>query len=217
MASAKVISAQGAEVGQVDLDPAVFEVPLIPSLVHEVAVALMNAQRQGNHETKVRHQVRGGGRKPFRQKGTGNARQGSSREPHMRGGGVVFGPHKRSYRQKVTVAVRRKALCCVLSDRLREEALSVVDKLPVTEAPNAKAFASIVAGLAPNKGRTLFVVGELNRSLVRSARNLPRVEVRMACDVNALDILKARNVVVEQEAVTVLQDRLVVRREGAVA
>jgi large subunit ribosomal protein L4 len=216
MATAKVINIQGGEVEDIDLNPAVFEVEMVPALVHVVAVALMNAARQGNHETKVRKEVRGGGRKPFRQKGTGNARRGSTREPHLRGGGTVFGPHKRSYRQNVPVAVKRKALCCVLTDRLRNDGLRVLDSLAV-DGPKTKAFAQIVAGIAPEGGRTLFVTKDVNDNAVRSARNLQRVDVRTASDLNVLDVLAAKNVVVEKEAVAVLEARLEKRRKAVEA
>ena len=100
------------------------------AMIHDVVVALQNAKRlRATPRQRCASEVSGGGAKPFRQKGTGRARQGSSREPHMRGGGVVFGPHKRSYRQKVTTALRRKALCCALSDRVRGDALCVLDAL----------------------------------------------------------------------------------------
>lgn len=214
MATAKVINTQGKDVGTVELNPAVFEVALNPSLVHDVTVALLNAKRQGNHETKTRKDVRGGGRKPFRQKGTGNARQGSTREPQMRGGGTVFGPHKRSYRSKVPVAFRRKALCCILSDRLRDDALRVVDALKVEEI-KTKPFAELLARVAPGTGRTVIVTKDVNQNALRSARNLPRVAVCTASDLNALDILGARQVVVEQEAIAILEKRLEKRRERA--
>jgi len=212
MATAKVINTQGKEVGTVELNPAVFEAPLIPSLVHDVTVALLNAKRQGNHETKTRKEVRGGGRKPYRQKGTGNARHGSTREPQMRGGGTVFGPHKRSYRNKVPVAFKRKALCCVLSDRLREDALRVVDALAIEEA-KTKPFAAMLDRVAPGTGRTVIVTKEVNKNVLRSAHNLPRVTVCTASDLNALDVLGARRVVVEQDAVSILEKRLEKRRE----
>lgn len=207
MAAAKLFKVDGSDAGSVELSDAVFDVPANPTLIKEVAVALRNAQRQGNAETKVRHQVRGGGSKPYRQKGTGNARHGSTREPQMRGGGVVFGPHKRDYRQKLTAASRRKALCCVLSDRVRSSALCVLDALEC-DVPKTKPFADMLSHLRSNEERTLLVTAEPSRAVVLSARNIPRVAVRTAADVNALDVLEAKRVVMAQDAVAKLEERL---------
>ncbi len=206
-ASVKVFKMDGSETGSVELNESIFGVDLNESLVHDVAVALRNAKRQGNAETKTRREVRGGGAKPFRQKGTGNARQGSSREPHMRGGGVVFGPHKRSYRQRTPATMRRKALCCALSDRVRGESLCVIDALAASE-PKTKPFAELVSKLPQSGKRTLFVTAEPDRNVVLSARNVPRVSVTTAMDVNALDVLEAGRVVVAQDALAKLEERL---------
>ena len=216
MASAKKIDNTGADKGSVELSDSAFGLEMADTLVHEVAVALMAAQRTGNHETKTRKEVRGGGRKPFRQKGTGNARRGSSREPVLRGGGIVFGPHKRSYRQKVPVSFRRKALGCVLSDRVRDEKLTVVESLGI-EAAKTKTFAQILGAVVPEHRRTLFVTEANNTGAVLSARNLNGVTVRTAADVNALDVLGARYVVVEEGALAELERRITKRREKALS
>lgn len=207
MATAKVYNMEGAEVGTVDLKDAVFSAEMNPTLVHDVTVALQAAKRQGNAETKTRKEVRGGGRKPYRQKGTGNARHGSIREPQMRGGGTVFGPHKRSYRKNVPASFKRKALCCALSDRLREESLLVLDNL-ACDAPKTKRVAEMAQKLPlPNK-RTLIVTAEADHNVVLSARNLQRVDVQTAANVNALDVLRAARVVVVQDALKTLEERL---------
>jgi large subunit ribosomal protein L4 len=207
MASVKVYKMDGSESGTLDLNAAVFEADSNGPLVHVVAVALQNAKRQGNHETKTRSEVRGGGKKPFRQKGTGSARRGSTREPHLKGGGTVFGPHKRSYRQNVTTAVKRRALCCVLSDRVRNESLSVLEEVSFAE-PKTKPFAEMVQALAPGHKKTLVVTSEANPNVLLSARNLPRVNVQTASDLNALDVLDAPRVLVEKAAVAQLEARL---------
>lgn len=207
MAAAKVYKADGSEAGSVELSDAVFNVPANPTLIKEVAVALRNSQRQGNAETKVRRHVSGGGSKPYRQKGTGRARHGSTREPQMRGGGVVFGPHKRSYRQKVTATTRNKALCCVLSERVRNENLCVLDGIQC-ETPKTRPIAAMLAHFRPNAERTLLVMADASRPVVLSSRNIPRVTVRTAADVNALDVLEAKRVVVVQDAVAKLEERL---------
>lgn len=207
MASAKVYGMDGAEKGSVDLNDAIFDVAYNDVLVHDVVVALQNAKRQGNHETKTRKDVRGGGKKPFRQKGTGRARQGSSREPQMRGGGTVFGPHKRSYRQNVPQAMRRKALSCALSDRVRNERLSVLESV-ACDRPKTKPFASMMSKLSPEGRKTLVIMGELDSNVALSMRNLPRVKICRALDLNALDVLDANRVVVVQDALATLEERL---------
>ncbi len=207
MAATTLYNAKGEEVGSVELDEHIFGAALNAALVHQVAVSYMANQRHGNHETKTRKEVSGTGAKPYRQKGTGNARRGSMREPHMRGGGTVFGPHKRSYRQATPVKMKRAALRCMLSDRNREEELAVVDSIAL-DAPQTKAFRSIVDALAPGAKRPLFVTAAVNANVVRSARNLEHVEVVPASDLNALDVLKATRVVLEQEAIALLKERL---------
>lgn len=208
MASVKVYGMDGAEQGTIDLNAAVFEVEFNDALVHDVIVALQAAKRQGNHETKTRREVRGGGKKPFRQKGTGRARQGSSREPQMRGGGTVFGPHKRSYRQSVPLSMRRKALCCALSDRVRLEQFSVLEKL-VCDVTKTKPMAAMMAKLSPEGRKTLVVTGDVDSKVTLSMRNLTKVTLRKASDVNALDVLHANRVVVVKDALATLEERLV--------
>ena len=125
----------------------------------------------------------------------------------MRGGGVVFGPHKRSYRQKVPVAIKRKALCCMLSDRARSGALCVLDALRI-EAPKTKPFAEMLSHVSPEGKRTLFVTAETARATMLSARNVPKVSIATASDVNALDVLEAAQIVIVQDALAKLEDRL---------
>ena len=207
MASLKLIDTVGASKGEVEASDAIFDVAPNEVLVHEVIVASQNAKRQGTHKTKERAEVRGGGAKPFRQKGTGHARQGSSREPHMRGGGTVFGPRPRSYRQKVPARSRRQALCCVLSDRARNDKLSVLDNLQV-DAPKTKPFAKMMDSVAPEGRKTLLVVASPNKAMALSARNIQRVTLRAAGDVNALDVVGAVRVVIQKEALPTLEERL---------
>ncbi len=207
MPSVKVYTMDGAEAGSVTLNDAIFGVDPNPSVIHDVVVALQAAKRQGNAETKTRKDVSGGGKKPYRQKGTGNARHGSTREPQMRHGGIVFGPHKRSYRQNIPVAIKRKALCCALSDRVRTEMLCVLDKLDCPK-PKTKPFAQMLGKLSPDGKNTLFVTADTDRTALLSARNLPRVHVTTAGDLNALDVLNAARIVVVRDAVEKLEARL---------
>ena len=206
MASAKVYKMDGSEAGTVDLNDSVFGHDANTGLVHDVIKALQNAKRQGNAETKTRKEISGGGAKPYRQKGTGSARRGSSREPHMRGGGVIFGPHRRSYRQNVPTAFRRKALCCVLSDRARGERVDVLDALECSDA-KTKPMIDLMSGVSAGKS-TLLVTAEVNRNAVLSARNLQKLSVITASDVNALDVLSANRVLIERDALAKLEARL---------
>lgn len=207
MPSARIVTMDGAEVGTVDLNASIFDAPLNPTLIHQVAMAFLNAQRQGNAETKRRSEVSGSTRKPYRQKGTGNARHGSIREPQMRGGGVVFGPHKRSYRQSVTIRERRQALCSVLSDRCRSGALSILQEL-VLEQPKTKLFAAMTTRIAPQAKKTLYVTADADPNALLSSRNIRSVSVRRAADLNAVDVLNANHVVIVQNALPLLEERL---------
>jgi large subunit ribosomal protein L4 len=207
MATATVYRQDGSEGSTLELNAAVFDVPENARLVHQVVTALMANKRQGNAETKTRKEVRGGGAKPFRQKGTGRARQGSSREPKMRGGGVVFGPHKRSYRQSVPLKMRRKALCCALSDRARNGNVCVLEQLSL-EQPKTRPIVDLCGKVSPEGGKTLLVTAAADANVVISSRNVAGLTVRTAADVNALDVLNARRVVLVHDALNTLETRL---------
>ena len=207
MASLKTVNMDGAEQAAVDGKDSIFAVEPNDALVREVITSFQNAKRQGTHKVKIRHEVSGGGIKPFRQKGTGRARQGSSREPHMRGGGVVFGPAPRSYRQKVTSRARRQAMCSILSDRVSKDRLSILSGLKI-EAVKTKPFAQMLGNVAPEGRKTLLVTAEQDDNVVLSARNIPQVTVRTASDVNALDVISAVRIVIQEEALARLEERL---------
>ncbi len=207
MASLKIVSVQGDDKGTVDGNDAIFGVEENAALVHEVVVALQNAKRQGNHKVKTRREVRGGGAKPFRQKGTGRARQGSSREPQMRGGGTVHGPVPRSYRQDVPKQVRRQALCCVLSARARSERLAVLQGMQF-DTIKTKPVAEMLDSVSKEGRRTLLITPEHDNNLLISARNIARCTVRTAAEVNTLDVMLAARVFVQEEALSKLEERL---------
>jgi large subunit ribosomal protein L4 len=207
MAAAKVYTMDGRDLGPIELNDSVFGVEFNDALVHEVTVALMGNARQGNADTKTRCEIRGGGKKPFRQKGTGNARQGSSREPQMKGGGTVFGPQPRSYRKDMPVRMRRQALCCALSDRVRAQALCVLDSLAF-ESPKTKQFTEMLNLIAPDRRKTLFVTTVVDENTILASRNLRKVTVKTAADINALDVLNANRVVLVRDAVAKLEERL---------
>lgn len=207
MASLKLTKLDGSTGAAVKLNDTLFNADPNPTLVHQVAVDLMNAKRQGNAETKTRKQVRGGGAKPFRQKGTGRARQGSSREPHMKGGGTVFGPHKRSYRQRTPLKMKRKALCCVLTDRVQNDQCSILEKLAL-DTPKTKPMAELFTTLSPQGHKTLLVTAQTETNAVRSAENITRLTVRTASDLNALDVLGAKKIIIVKDALKALEERL---------
>jgi len=207
MVTLKTVNMEGVVLDALEANPAVFDTVTSETLIHDVVLGFLAAMRHGTHDTKERAEVSGGGKKPFRQKGTGRARRGSSREPVLRGGGTVFGPTPRSYRQNVTVQMKRKALCALLSDRNRSERLCVMEGLAV-EQPRTKAVSGMLDKVVPERRRTLLVMAGHDKNVLLSFRNLPDVEVRTAADVNALDVIRASHVILQKEAVQKLEERL---------
>lgn len=207
MATAPKVDMNGAACGTVELNDAVFAAAPNETLVQQVVLALQNAKRQGTHKTKKRGEVSGSGVKPFRQKGTGRARQGDCTEPHFRGGGSVWGPRPRDYRQSVNKKVRKNALRCALSDRLRRDRLSVLQGLAL-DAPKTKPFAEMLDKVAAEGRKTLLITAGVDQNVLLSARNIPRAAVCTADDVNVLDVLRAVRVVVQEEALAKLEERL---------
>ncbi len=204
MPNVPVYNIQGETVGEIALSDAVFAVPVNTALVHQVATGYLANARQGTVGVKSRGLVSGGGRKPWRQKHTGKARQGSIRAPHWKGGGVVFGPQARSYRQALSVKARRGALRCVLSARLGEGELRVLDSLDM-ETPHTKELHAILGRLALGDQRTLLVTASVDRNVYLSGRNMPDLVVTPADGLNALQVLRARNVVLTRGAVAAVE------------
>jgi large subunit ribosomal protein L4 len=190
MTTVAVRSAMGetsAAIGEVVLAPELFEAQVNVPVMHQVVVAQMNARRAGTRNTKTRGEVSGGGRKPYRQKGTGRARQGSIRAPHYVGGGTVFGPHPRDYTQKVPRKMRALALRSALSDRAREERIIVVDTLSFDRPRTKDALALLEsAGIV---GKVLVVLDEPNENAWRSFRNLPQAHMITVDQLNTYDII----------------------------
>ncbi len=207
MASLKIVNIRGEEQGHVEASDTVFNAEANETLVHNVVVALQANRRQGTHKTKTRKDVSGGGAKPFRQKGTGRARQGSSREPQMRGGGTVHGPVPRSYRHDVSKQVRRQALCCALSARARNERLSVLKGMNF-DGIKTKPVADMLDQVSREGRKTLLVTADYDAAFLLSSRNIARMTVRTAAEVNTLDVLAAVRVVVQEEALAKLEERL---------
>ena len=194
----------GATIGSVELNDELFDAPVNLAVLHQVVTAQLAARRIGTHDTKTRGEVRGGGAKPYRQKGTGRARQGTKSAPHFRGGGVVFGPHPRSYEQRLPKKMRRLALRGALTAKLADEAIRVVDAFSL-ERIKIQDFVGILAALNAT-GRVLIVAPGADEQLKLSARNLPMVEVILADSLNVVDLIKADTIVIEQPALARIEE-----------
>ena len=194
-----VQTAEGKTNGSVELPAEIFDAEVSIALMHQVVNAQLAAARQGTHSTKTRAEVRGGGRKPFRQKGTGRARQGSIRAPHYTGGGVVHGPKPRDYSQRTPKKMIKAALCGPLSDRARNERIHVIEELVAGQTPSTKSAKAFIERLTDRK-TVLLVVGREDLNARRSANNLPNVHILDAGQLNTYDVLNADDVVFSVEA-----------------
>ena len=206
MTKVSVLSQTGASVGEIELNDAIFGITPNEAVLFDAVIAQRASLRQGNHKVKNRSEVAGGGRKPWRQKGTGRARQGSIRSPQWRGGGVVFGPTPRSYSFKLPKKVRRLALKSALSAKVLEQNFLVLDALTL-DAPKTKDFKAVLAALEINK-KALFVTAEVNENVVLSARNISGVTVVTAEGINVLDLLGHEKVVFTKDAVNKVEEVL---------
>ena len=194
---------QGEVVGSIDLDDTVWGIEPHVSVMHQAVVRQQANARLGTHDTKTRGEVRGGGRKPWRQKGTGRARQGSIRAPQWKGGGVVFGPHPRKYTQRMPRQMRRLAIRSALSVKLRDDRLTVVSGLHEIE-PKTKAMKTTLAGL-PQGRSVLVIMHEKVDAIERAAANLEDVKTVVATMLSVRDLLKYDRVLVTEEAVGVIE------------
>ena len=203
MANVSVYNMEGKEVGTIDLNDAVFGVEVNEHLVHMAVVAQLANKRQGTQKAKTRSEVRGGGRKPWRQKGTGHARQGSTRAPQWTGGGVVFAPTPRDYTIRLNKKEKRLALKSALTSRVLENKLIVVDELKFDEV-KTKNFANVMNNLKASKA--LVVLNENDANVVLSARNIPTVKTALTNTINVFDILKYNTVIVTKAAVATIEE-----------
>jgi large subunit ribosomal protein L4 len=194
----------GKSVGSVELADALFAAPVNAAVLHQVVTAQLAGRRIGTHDTKTRGEVAGGGKKPYRQKGTGRARQGSRSAPHYRGGGAVFGPHPRSYEQRLPRKMKRLALRGALTAKLGDEAIKVIDAFGL-DAIRTKELAGVLGALDAH-GRVLVVAPGRDEKLELSARNLPTVDVILADSLNVVDLLKADVVLIEQPALARMEE-----------
>ncbi|MDQ0209269.1 50S ribosomal protein L4 [Alkalicoccobacillus murimartini] len=206
MPKVTVFNQTGSEVGDIELADSVFGIEPNESVLHDAVVMQQATLRQGTHKTKGRSEVRGGGRKPWRQKGTGRARQGSIRSPQWVGGGVVFGPTPRSYSFKLPKKVRRLAIKSALSSKVQAAEVVVLEDLKF-DAVKTKDMAAVLSGLSIAK-KALVVVADYNENVELSSRNLPNVTVLTADSVNVLDVLKHDKLVLTKAAVEKVEEVL---------
>ncbi len=203
MANVSVYNMEGKEVGTIELNDAVFGVEVNEHLVHMAVVQQLANNRQGTQKAKTRSEVSGGGRKPWRQKGTGHARQGSTRSPQWTGGGVVFAPTPRDYSFKLNKKEKRAALKSALSDKVANSNLIVVDELKF-DAVKTKNFVNVMNNLNVCKG--LVVIADNDVNVVMSARNVADVNTSLVNEINVYDIMKAKTVVLTKDAVAKIEE-----------
>ena len=203
MANVSVYNMEGKEVGTIDLNDAIFGVEVNEHLVHMAVVQQLANNRQGTQKAKTRSEVSGGGRKPWRQKGTGHARRGSTRSPQWAGGGVVFAPVPRDYSFKLNKKEKRAALKSALTSKVQDKKLIVVDELKFDEI-KTKSFANVMKNLNVTKG--LVVLAENDANVVLSAKNIPTVQTTLTNTLNVYDVMKAGTVVLTKDAVAKMEE-----------
>ena len=203
MANVSVYNMEGKEVGTIELNDAVFGAPVNEHLVHMAVVQQLANNRQGTQKAKTRSEVSGGGRKPWRQKGTGHARQGSNRAPQWTGGGVVFAPVPRDYSFKLNKKEKRAALKSALTSKVQGNNLIVVDELKF-DAIKTKNFVNVMNNLKVQKG--LVVIADNDTNVVMSARNVAEVDTTLVNTINVYDVMKAKTVVLTKDAVAKIEE-----------
>ena len=203
MANVSVYNMEGNEVGKIELNDAIFGVEVNEHLVHMAVVQQLANKRQGTQKAKTRSEVSGGGRKPWRQKGTGHARQGSIRAPQWTGGGVVFAPTPRDYSFKLNKKEKRAALKSALTSKVQENKFIVVDELKLDEVKTKK-FAAVLGNL--NVDKALVVLNDNDQNVVLSARNIPNVKTALTNTINVYDIMKYNTVIATKAAITTIEE-----------
>ena len=200
---AKVYNQKGEEVGKVELPKEIFELKVNHSLIHQVVLAQQSNRRQNTAKVKDRSEVRGGGRKPWRQKGTGRARHGSIRSPLWRGGGVTFGPSpKKNYKKRIPIKMKRKAMLQVLSAKAKENMILVLDRAELKK-PNTKEASQLFSKIFT--GSALIVLPSMDKNLILSARNIPKKATIQAKDLNALDLLNYKYVLLFKDSIEIIK------------
>lgn len=207
MPKVSLLNMKGENAGELELKSEIFETPYNEAILHQVMVSLQANLRHGTHSTKTRGMVSGGGKKPYRQKGTGSARRGSNRSPLMRGGAITFGPQPHSYYQRIPKKMRRLAMCCALSQRLREDKFIALNELKFDEF-STKSFIGVLSALKHEKGRVLVVVDQPDVKVVKSASNVPDVRMVSARNMNLLDVINYPKVIATEAAINTIQEVL---------
>ena len=203
MANVSVFNMEGNEVGTIELNDAIFGVEINENLVHQAVVLQLANNRQGTQKAKTRSEVSGGGRKPWRQKGTGHARQGSTRAPQWTGGGVVFAPVPRDYSFKMNKKEKKAALKSVLTSKVQESKIVVLDELKM-DAIKTKDFAKVMSNLKVDNA--LVVTAVMDTNVIMSAKNIPGVATSVASDINVYDVLNHTTLVVTKDAVASIEE-----------
>jgi large subunit ribosomal protein L4 len=206
MPQIQVYNAAGATISSMEVSDRVFDAPENTALVHQAVVAYLANQRQGNAKALTRGEVSGGGKKPYRQKGTGRARQGSTRAPQWIGGGVVFGPLPRDWRQRMPQKMRQGALRCVLSDKVRNERVKVIDGFGL-EAPRTRAMVDLLKAISVTR-KVLVVLDERDENVLQSMRNIPEVRLVPASILNTYDVINADWVLATAAAIRSIEGKL---------
>ncbi|MDO5456130.1 MAG: 50S ribosomal protein L4 [Eubacteriales bacterium] len=204
MANVSVYNMQGAEVGTIELNDAVFGAKVNEHLLHMAVVQQLANNRQGTQKAKTRSEVSGGGRKPWRQKGTGHARQGSTRAPQWTGGGIVFAPVPRDYSFKLNKKEKRAAVRSALTDRVQQNKLIVVDELTMADY-KTKEFVQVMDNLKAS-GKTLVIMADKDDHVIRSASNVPAVKTTLTSQINVYDLMNAQTVILTKDAIAKLEE-----------
>lgn len=204
MAKVDLLNIGGERIGDIELNDAVFGIEPNKHAIYEYVKNFLANQRQGTQSAKTRAEVRGGGRKPFKQKGTGNARQGTIRAPHFVGGGVVFAPKPRDYRYSIPKKVKRLALRSALSAKVKANDIIVIDALELT-TPKTKDMVNVLAGLN-TKNTSIVVTGDKNDNVVAASKNIKGVATSFVGQINAYEVLKAKSLVITKDAVQKIEE-----------
>ncbi len=207
MPKVPLYNVSGEQVGEIDLNESVFGINVNQSVLHDAVVAYLANQRQGTHDTKTRGEVRGGGRKPWRQKGTGRARHGSIRSPIWKGGGIVFGPHPRDYSIRLPKRVKRLAIKSALSSKVESGNIIVLDQLKL-EKPKTKDMVRILENLKASTNKALVVTAAQDENVIKSARNIEGVKPTSASFLNVYDLLAHQTLVITKDAVQKVEEVL---------
>ncbi len=211
MPSIDVFDLTGKKAETLEIDPDIFGAEVNEKVLYQAVLAYRNNQRQGTASTRTRGEVRGGGRKPWRQKGTGRARAGSIRSPLWKGGGKIFGPHPRDYSVRLPKKIKRVALVCGLSAKYRDNEILMITQDPVFEKPKTKEFARLLTALKIDEKSCLYIFGHREVNFIKSAQNLKNFETKLSQDFNVYDLLTNDRIIFSKETYKKIVERLKAR------